>query len=107
MNSRCPITFLSGGGERLNLYCFILCPIQTMQLDEELKPLHGGRDRLPDEKTDGACDEKEVERLRAAVTAVSEEREQLQEVLQGLREEHSQLKKQLEESNDMVNPQMY
>lgn len=75
-----------------------------MQLDEELKSLHGERERLPDEKTEGACDEKEVESLRATVTAVSEERKQLQEILQGLREEHSQLKKQLEESNDMVTP---
>lgn len=71
-------------------------------MDEELGSLQREREQLLSEKTGGACDQGDLETLRATVESVTEERNQLQEILQGLREEHGQLKRALEESNDMV-----
>lgn len=82
--------------------CVYVHPIQKVQLDEEVQSLRCEREHLPSEKPEGACDHDEVENLHATLTSVTEERNQLQEILQGLREEHSQLKRDLEESNDMV-----
>ncbi|KAF5902614.1 centromere-associated protein E, partial [Clarias magur] len=75
---------------------------KAAQLDEELISLHREREQLLSEKTEGTCDQGEIETLRATVESVTEERNQLQETLQGLREEHGQLKRALEESNEML-----
>ncbi|KAM9454725.1 centromere-associated protein E [Clarias gariepinus] len=75
---------------------------KAAQLDEELGSLQREREQLLSEKTEGACDQGDLETLRATVESVTEERNQLQGILQGLREEHGQLKRALEESNDML-----
>lgn len=83
-------------------FCIYTCPIQTSKLNEELQSVSCERDQLLSRKTEGAQDEEALESLRAAVAAVTEERNRLQEVLQGLREEHGQLRAELEESNDVA-----
>lgn len=49
-----------------------------------------------------AAEEAELEMVRPSVSAISEERDQLLELLQGLREEKNQMRSQLEEKNRAV-----
>ncbi|KAF4075058.1 hypothetical protein AMELA_G00230190 [Ameiurus melas] len=75
---------------------------KTEQLGEEIQSVRCERDQLLCEKTEGARDQVEFENLRATLASLTEERNQLQEILQGLREEQRQLKRDLEESNDLL-----
>lgn len=45
----------------------------------------------------------EMEKLLCRVTSVSEERDELQEILEGLRQEKQQLRAELEDRMQMVN----
>ncbi|XP_058236857.1 centromere-associated protein E [Hemibagrus wyckioides] len=74
---------------------------KAAQLDEELQSLRCEKEQLLCKKSEGASDQEEVKILRATVTSVTEERNQLQEILQGVGEER-QLERDLEESNDML-----
>lgn len=76
--------------------------IQMAQIDEELRSLCWKREQLLGETSERAQDCDELESLRAVVTSVTEERNQLQEILQGLREDCGQLKIDLDEGKDTV-----
>ncbi|XP_076839139.1 centromere-associated protein E isoform X2 [Brachyhypopomus gauderio] len=77
--------------------------LKAAQLGEELESLRCEREKLLSKKVEEApkCPE-EVDVLCATVNSLTEERDQLQEILQALRTEHRQLKRELDESNDML-----
>ena len=60
------------------------------QLKEELQCACAERDNILSEKRLNNLEE--LERLQANITSLAEERDQLQEISQGLREEKTQLK---------------
>lgn len=61
------------------------------------------RERLLSEKTDSSQNHaEELEKLRSTVTSLTGERDQLQEILEGVREERNQLKRELEDNVEMV-----
>ncbi|XP_029903587.1 centromere-associated protein E isoform X2 [Myripristis murdjan] len=76
---------------------------QIKALTEELQSVRAERDSLLSERaanpqTSGG----ETEQLLSKVTSLSEERDQLQEILEGLKEEKRQLKADLEERMEMM-----
>ncbi|XP_034006455.1 centromere-associated protein E isoform X9 [Trematomus bernacchii] len=73
--------------------------IQT--LSEELESVRAERDALLSERTPDTHSE-EMETLQCRVTSLSEDRDQLQEILEGLRQEKQQLRDQLEDRMEMV-----
>ncbi|XP_036791711.1 centromere-associated protein E isoform X5 [Oncorhynchus mykiss] len=76
---------------------------QIRQLNEELKSVRAERERLLSEKTDGSRNHAgELEKLLSTVTSLTEERDQLQEILEGIREERNQLKRDLEDKVEMI-----
>ncbi|KAL7845850.1 hypothetical protein AOLI_G00240420 [Acnodon oligacanthus] len=77
--------------------------LKSAQFGEELDSLRSEREQLLSEKMKEAHhNPEEVESLRETVISITGERNQLQEIFQSLREEHNQLKKELEDSNDML-----
>ncbi|KAM3860991.1 uncharacterized protein ACN63O_014403 [Diretmus argenteus] len=72
-------------------------------LTEELESVQAERDALLSERSANlqSCTE-EFEKLLSKVTSLTEERDQLQEILEGLRQEKTQLKAELEEKMEMV-----
>lgn len=63
----------------------------------------GERDALLSEKMERAQSEPdEMENLRRTIISQTEEREQMQEILQALRDERDQLKSDVEENVEMV-----
>ncbi|XP_051759204.1 centromere-associated protein E isoform X4 [Ctenopharyngodon idella] len=75
----------------------------TQKLSSELESVRGERDALLSEKMERVqSDPDEMENLRCTISLITEEREQLQEILQGLRDERDQLKSDLEDSNGML-----
>nr|XP_046206559.1 centromere-associated protein E isoform X5 [Oncorhynchus gorbuscha] len=75
---------------------------QIRQLNEELKSVRAERERLLSETTDGSQNHaRELEKLLSTVTSLTEERDQLQEILEGVREERNQLKRDLEDKVEM------
>ncbi|XP_045559051.1 centromere-associated protein E isoform X7 [Salmo salar] len=76
---------------------------QIRQLNEELKSVRDERERLLSEKTDGSQNHaEELEKLLSTVTSLTGERDQLQEILEGVREERNQLKRDLEDKVEML-----
>eukprot|EP00063_Salmo_salar_P040836 XP_014015671.1 PREDICTED: centromere-associated protein E isoform X3 [Salmo salar] len=76
---------------------------QIRQLNEELKSVRDERERLLSEKTDGSQNHaEELEKLLSTVTSLTGERDQLQEILEGIREERNQLKRDLEDKVEML-----
>lgn len=71
---------------------------QIVQLQEELQSAIAERDGLLRERTLDAGSET----IRASVSALGEERDQLLEMVQGLREEKDQMSAELEEKNHRV-----
>ncbi|XP_029618651.1 centromere-associated protein E isoform X10 [Salmo trutta] len=72
------------------------------QLKEELESVRAERERLLSEKTDSSQNHaEELEKLLSTVTSLTEERNQLQEILKGVREERNQLKRNLEDKVEM------
>lgn len=75
-----------------------------MQLSAELESVRAERDVLLSEKMEEVQrDPDETENLRRTISSITEEHEQLQQILQGLRDERDQLKRDLEDTNGMVN----
>ncbi|XP_017313628.1 centromere-associated protein E isoform X3 [Ictalurus punctatus] len=72
--------------------------IQVKQLKEDLQSACSERDKIESEK----ALESELERMQTSISSLTEERDQLQEILQGLREEKSQLKRELEEKDELI-----
>ncbi|KAK2856612.1 hypothetical protein Q5P01_005347 [Channa striata] len=68
-------------------------------LTEELECVRAERDSQTDNRQ---TSKEEVEKLLCRVTSLSEERDQLQEILEGLRQEKNQLKEELEDRMEMV-----
>lgn len=81
---------------------FISSP-QVMQLRDTLQSTSAEKEHLLSEATKEslAC-MAELERMQADITSMTQERDQLLELRQGLREEMLQLKKELEEKDAMV-----
>nr|XP_046206561.1 centromere-associated protein E isoform X7 [Oncorhynchus gorbuscha] len=76
---------------------------QAKQLNEELESVRAERERLLSEKTDSSQNHaEELEKLRSTVTSLTEERDQLQEILEGIREERNQLKGDLEDKVELM-----
>ncbi|KAK6306444.1 hypothetical protein J4Q44_G00233690 [Coregonus suidteri] len=76
---------------------------QAKQLSEELESVRAERERLLSEKTDSPQNHaKELEKLLSTVTSLTEERDQLQEILEGVREERNQLKRDLKKNVEMM-----
>ncbi|KAG5840638.1 hypothetical protein ANANG_G00190860 [Anguilla anguilla] len=76
---------------------------QIKQLSEELQLVRSERDALLSERTNtGHLSEEEQEKLCLHVTSLTEERDQLQEILEGVREERNQLKRELQEKEEMM-----
>ncbi|XP_029618649.1 centromere-associated protein E isoform X8 [Salmo trutta] len=71
------------------------------QLKEELESVRAERERLLSEKTDSSQNHAELEKLLSTVTSLTGERDQLQEILEGIREERNQLKRDLEDNVEM------
>lgn len=74
-----------------------------MQLKHDLQCASKEKDHLMAENA--KCDlenTKELERLQANIMRLTEERDQLLEVLQGMREEKDQLRSDLDEKDEMV-----
>ena len=77
--------------------------LQIKQLSEELQLVRSERDALQSERTNTAhILEEEQEKLHSRVTSLAEERDQLQEILEGVRGERSQLKRDVQEKEEMV-----
>lgn len=70
---------------------------QIMQLQMELQSATAERDLLSEQTQEAA-----LETIRASASTLGEERDQLLEILQGLREEKSQMSTELEEKNRRV-----
>ena len=80
--------------------------LQLKQLTEELQLARSERDALQSERTNDAhIPEEEQEKLRSHVASLAEERDQLQEILDGVRDEKCQLKRDLQEKEEMVSAQ--
>ncbi|XP_055742770.1 centromere-associated protein E isoform X2 [Salvelinus fontinalis] len=76
---------------------------QIRQLNKELKSVQDERERLLSEKTDSSqYHAEELEKLFSTVTSLTGERDQLQEILEGIREERNQLKRDLEDKVEMI-----
>ena len=69
-----------------------LCVTKTKDLSEELDGFRAEQDRL----------QAKLEELLSKVTSITEERDQLQDILEGVREERNQLKRDLEEAEERV-----
>ncbi|XP_078130438.1 centromere-associated protein E isoform X2 [Sander vitreus] len=74
---------------------------QIQRLTEELESVRAERDSVLSERTADTHSE-EMEKLLCRVTSLSEERDQLQEILEGLRQEKNQLRTELEDRLEMV-----
>ncbi|XP_039638282.1 centromere-associated protein E isoform X3 [Perca fluviatilis] len=74
---------------------------QIQRLTEELESVRAERDSLLSERTADTRSE-EMEKLLCRVTSLGEERDQLQEIMEGLRQEKNQLKAELEDRMEMV-----
>ncbi|XP_017280085.1 centromere-associated protein E isoform X2 [Kryptolebias marmoratus] len=77
---------------------------QVKILTEELANTRAERDALILEKEaeNGPSQTEQLEKLRCRVTSLSDERDQLQETLEGLREEKKQLREELEDRMQMM-----
>ncbi|XP_037399048.1 centromere-associated protein E isoform X2 [Pygocentrus nattereri] len=76
--------------------------MQIKQLSEELRAVYDEKDSLQSENAEIKIDAAEFERVQTSITSITEERDQLLNVLQELREEKSQLKNDLEEKDGMI-----
>ncbi|XP_049325710.1 centromere-associated protein E-like isoform X3 [Astyanax mexicanus] len=76
--------------------------MEMTQLREDMQCVTAEKDCLLAEKAESNLTNMELESLHANVLSLTEERDQLLEVLQGLREEKSKLKVELEEKDEMI-----
>ncbi|XP_066546446.1 centromere-associated protein E isoform X2 [Amia ocellicauda] len=76
---------------------------QINELTSELKVVNSERDALLSERRDSAqSPDAELQELRTRITLLTEQRDQLQEILEGVRAEKNQLKADLEENVEMM-----
>ncbi|XP_066516219.1 centromere-associated protein E isoform X2 [Hoplias malabaricus] len=75
---------------------------KSVQLAEELGSPRSEKYDLPEQAVNAQNCQQELENLRLAVISANEERDQLQEVLRGLKEEHKQLEIDREENVEMM-----
>ncbi|XP_031597511.2 centromere-associated protein E isoform X1 [Oreochromis aureus] len=76
---------------------------QIQRLTEELESVRAERDSLLSEKElSTQTSTEEMEKLLCRVTSVSKERDELQEILEGLRQEKQQLQAELEDRVEML-----
>uniref|UniRef100_A0A667XU91 Centromere-associated protein E n=1 Tax=Myripristis murdjan TaxID=586833 RepID=A0A667XU91_9TELE len=81
--------------------------LQIQQLTAEIESVRAERDTLLSERAANLqTSGDETEQLLSKVTSLSEERDQLQEILEGLREEKRQLKADLEERMETLQVQV-
>ena len=74
-----------------------------MQLNEDIRRASVEKDHLLAESAKSDLDNKqEMERLQTSIVSLTEERDQLLEVIQGIREEKNQLKVDLEKKDEVV-----
>ncbi|XP_045559052.1 centromere-associated protein E isoform X8 [Salmo salar] len=79
---------------------------QMRQLSDALESGEAERERLLFQKTDSPQNHaEELEKLLSTVTSLTGERDQLQEILEGIREERNQLKRDLEDNVEMIGNQ--
>ncbi|XP_028460939.1 centromere-associated protein E isoform X5 [Perca flavescens] len=78
---------------------------QIQRLTEELESVRAERDSLLSEKTADTHSE-EMEKLLCRVTSLSEERDQLQEIMEGLRQEKNQIRAELEDRMETMQTEM-
>ncbi|XP_044232862.1 centromere-associated protein E isoform X5 [Thunnus albacares] len=75
---------------------------QIKTLTEELEGVRAERNALFEKEASCQTSTEEMRELLCRVTSLTEERDQLQEILEGLRQEKNQLKAELEDRMDMV-----
>lgn len=75
---------------------------QIVQLREELQSTATERYKLLSRKTEDTVEDASLEMIRSSLSSVSEERDQLVEILQALREEKNQMCNELKEKNHKV-----
>nr|XP_055062269.1 centromere-associated protein E [Misgurnus anguillicaudatus] len=76
---------------------------QVKQLRGELESVCSERERLLSERNPSSLDESDVmEKMKSNITSLTEERNQLQEILQTLREETEEMKRNLQEKHEMM-----
>ncbi|XP_056595003.1 centromere-associated protein E isoform X2 [Triplophysa dalaica] len=73
-----------------------------VELREQLQAASVERDHLLSEKTNSDLQRKTLEEIKTGLASVTEEKEQLMEILQSNREEKNLLRKDLEEKDDLV-----
>ncbi|XP_037606174.1 centromere-associated protein E isoform X21 [Sebastes umbrosus] len=92
--------------------CEVSAPTEELQiliqrLSEELESVRAERDSLSSERTaDTQTHREEMEKLLCRVTSVSEERDELQEILEGLRQENKQLRADMEDRMETMQTEM-
>ncbi|GAA6089757.1 centromere-associated protein E isoform X1 [Tachysurus ichikawai] len=73
-----------------------------VQLREELQTAAAERDDLLSRRTEDGVEDATLETIRASLSSINEERDQLLEILQSLREEKNQMCSELEEGNSRL-----
>ncbi|KAK3511021.1 hypothetical protein QTP70_029023 [Hemibagrus guttatus] len=73
-----------------------------VQLQEELQSTATERDELLSRRTKDTVEDASLEMIRGSLSSLNEERDQLVEILQGLREDKNQMCNELEEKNHKV-----
>ncbi|XP_037606169.1 centromere-associated protein E isoform X16 [Sebastes umbrosus] len=92
--------------------CEVSAPTEELQiliqrLTEELESVRAERDSLSSERTAVTqTHREEMEKLLCRVTSVGEERDELQEILEGLRQENKQLRAELEDRMETMQTEM-
>ncbi|XP_037606171.1 centromere-associated protein E isoform X18 [Sebastes umbrosus] len=82
-------------------------PCEIQRLTEELESVRAERDSLSSERTAVTqTHREEMEKLLCRVTSVGEERDELQEILEGLRQENKQLRAELEDRMETMQTEM-
>eukprot|EP00064_Thunnus_orientalis_P011023 superscaffoldBa00001553_g11053 len=76
--------------------------LQIKTLTEELEGVRAERNAVFEKEASCQTSTEEMKELLCRVTSLTEERDQLQEILEGLRQEKNQLKAELEDRMDMV-----
>ncbi|XP_065110107.1 centromere-associated protein E isoform X2 [Paramisgurnus dabryanus] len=78
-------------------------PSQIKQLRGELESVCSEREHLLSERNLSSLDESDMmEKMKSNITSLTEERNQLQEMLQALREETEEMKRNLQEKHEMM-----
>lgn len=77
--------------------------LQLLQLRDELEGVCSEREHLLSERNMSSLDESEVvEKMKSNINTLTEERDQLQEILKGLREETEELRRDQQKKQEMV-----